>query len=81
MGNFCQQVIKPLDLHAGFHCNITQKCIRTELETLMNSVYNKFNKLTSVFHASDLLLINIVKVAVDPRRDSQVVPQTTLTVL
>ena len=34
-----------------------------------------FNKLTSVFHASILLLIinfDIVKVAVDPRGDSQV---------
>ena len=40
------------------------------------------NKLTSVFHASVLLLImhgsrhNLVKVAVDPRGDSRVEPQT-----
>ena len=40
------------------------------------------NKLTSVFHASVLLLImNFVKVAVDPRGDSRVDPQTTLTML
>ena len=45
----------------------------------------KFNKLTSVFHASVLLLIInfvitlIVKVAVDPQGDSRVDPQTTLT--
>ena len=42
----------------------------------------QFNKLTSVFHASVLLLIknfvhNIVKVAVDRRVD----PETTLTVV
>ena len=44
-----------------------------------------FNKLTPVFHASVLLLIefrhNIVKEAVDPRGDSRVDPQTTLTML
>ena len=43
-----------------------------------------FNKLTSVFHASVLLLImncQIVKVAVDPRGDSRVDSQTTLTML
>jgi len=46
-----------------------------------------FNKLTSVFYASVLLLIInfvitlIVKVAVDPRGDSRVDPQTTLTML
>ena len=44
-----------------------------------------FNKLTSVFYASVLLLIInfvitlTVKVAVDPRGDSRVDPQTTLT--
>ena len=42
-----------------------------------------FNKLTSVFYASVLLLImnfvNIVKVAVDPRGDSRVDPQAILT--
>ena len=46
-----------------------------------------FNKLTSVFYASVLLFSdhefrhNIVKVAVDPRGDSRVDPQTTLTML
>ena len=45
----------------------------------------RFNKLTSVFYASVLLLIMnfvitlVVKVAVDPRGDSRVDPQTTLT--
>ena len=42
---------------------------------------SKINKLTSVFPASVLLLIMIVKVAVDPRGDSRVDPQTTLTML
>ena len=46
---------------------------------------DKFNKLTSVFHASVLLstmiLVIIVKVAVDPRGDRRVDPQTTLTML
>ena len=46
----------------------------------------QFNKLTSVFYASVLLLIinfrhHIVKVAVDPRGDSRVDPQTNLTML
>ena len=47
----------------------------------------KFNKLMSVFHAHVLLFIdhefcqNIVKVAVDSRGNSQVYPQTTLTML
>ena len=45
-----------------------------------------FNKLTSVFHASVLLLtmnfvIDVIKVAADPRGDSRVDPQTTLTML
>ena len=47
-----------------------------------------FNKLTSIFHTSVLLLImnfvitiNIVKVAVDLRGDSRVDPQTTFTML
>ena len=46
---------------------------------------DQFNKLTSVFYGSVLLLImnfvilNIVKVAVVPRGDSRVDPQTTLT--
>ena len=44
------------------------------------------NKLMSVFHASVLAIghefrHNIVKVAVDPRDDSRVDPQTTLTIL
>ena len=45
------------------------------------------NEFMLVFHASVLLLIdhefghNIVKVAVDPRGDSRVEPQTTLTML
>ena len=43
--------------------------------------YLVFNKLTSVFHASVLLLIInfVIKVAVDPQGDSRVDPQTTLT--
>ena len=43
-----------------------------------------YNKLTSVFYASVLLLILnfvIVKVALDPRGDSRVDPQITLTML
>ena len=46
-------------------------------------VKHKFSKLTSVFHASvcpvidDEFLHNIVKVAVDPRGDSQVDLQIT----
>ena len=45
-----------------------------------------FNKLTSVFHASVLLLImdfviTLSLVAVDPRGASRVEPQTTLTML
>ena len=41
---------------------------------------DKLNKLMSVFHAFVLLLIMImIKVAVDPRGDSRVDPQTTLT--
>ena len=42
----------------------------------------QFNKLTSVFHASVLLFKfrhHIVKVAVDPRGDSRMDPQATLT--
>ena len=46
----------------------------------------RFNKLTSVFYASVLLLIinfviTLCEVAVDPQGDSQVDPQTTLTKL
>ena len=42
----------------------------------------QFNKLTSVFYASGLLFRqNIVNVAVDPRGDSRVDLQTTLTML
>ena len=49
-------------------------------------LYRLFNKLTSVFHASVLFSdhefrYNIVKVTVDPRGDSRVDPQTTLTIL
>ena len=56
------------------------------IQPLSNPRQNLFNKLTSVFRASVLLLIpnfrhNIVKVAVDSRGDSQVDKQTTLTVL
>ena len=45
-----------------------------------------FNKLTSVFYASVLLLImnfviTLIKVTVDPRGDSRVDPQTTLIML
>jgi len=44
-----------------------------------------FNKSTSVFYASVVIdhefRHNIVKVAVDPRGDSRVDPQTTLTML
>ena len=62
-------------------------CFNTETETVVVQTLEiqkrRFNKLTSVFHASVLLLIiNFVitsKVAVDPRGDSRVDPQTTLT--
>ena len=51
-------------------------------EENVNYIESIFNKLTSVSHASVLLLImNFVKVAVDPRGDSRVDPQTTLTIL
>ena len=39
------------------------------------------NKLMLVFHVDHEFCHNIVKVAVDPRGDSQVDPQTTLTML
>ena len=49
-----------------------------------SSTRTMFNKLTLVFYASVLLFDHefrhhIVKVAVDPRGDSRVDPQTTLT--
>ena len=49
-------------------------------EARVDCAMHMINKLTSVFHASVLLLIiikfrhNIVKVAVDPRGDSRVDP-------
>ena len=51
-----------------------------------DSAHVKFNKLTSVFLCVCLVIDHefrhhIVKVAVDPRGDSRVDPQTTLTML
>ena len=47
--------------------------------------YDHVNKLTSVFHACAIIdhefRHNIVKVAVDPRGNSRVDPQTTLSML
>ena len=43
-------------------------------------ILSRFNKLTSVFHKS-VLLLNIAKVAVNSRGDSRVDPQSTLTML
>ena len=61
---------------------ITLQIIPWVGEENVNYIESIFNKLTSVSHASVLLLImNFVKVAVDPRGDSRVDPQTTLTIL
>ena len=61
---------------------ITLQIIPWVGEENVNYIESIFNKLTSVSHASVLLLImNFVKVAVDPRGDSRVDPQTTLTTL
>ena len=50
------------------------------------SMYDQINKLTSVFSCVSAVIDNefrdnIVEVAVDPRGDSRVDPQTTLTML
>ena len=63
-------------LHGGLLLEINFSRVTSQLE---------LNKLRSAFHASVLLLINsfviaLSKVAVDPRGDSRVDRQTTLTI-
>ena len=58
----------------------------SSLVLLLFANFKQINKLTSVFHASGPVIghefrHNIVKIAVDPRGDSLVDPQTTLTML
>ena len=68
---FSRSVIAAVLVDVNKRCLISSFCSSTSSRT--------FNKLMSVFHASVLLLI--IDFAVDPRGDSRVNPQTTLTML
>ena len=67
------------------HTQVDTK-MEKSLLTCRYAIANQFNKLTSVFLCVCSVIDHefrhhIVKVAVDPRGDSRVDPQTTLTML
>ena len=67
----------PAFIHAPFAVALSVTLSLHSYRTA-DSSHSKINKLMSVFHE---FRHNVVKVAVDPRRDSPVDPQTTLTML